>query len=61
MQKINLTGLTEEELEQFAGENGEKAFRGRQLFSWLYERRVDNFGNMSNIYIYYTIYLTLFD
>jgi 23S rRNA (adenine2503-C2)-methyltransferase len=49
MEKTNLTGLTEQELEQFAVESGEKAFRGRQLFSWIYQRRVDNFDDMSNL------------
>ncbi len=49
MKIVNLTGLTLEELESFAVEHGEKAFRGRQLFSWIYERNTCSFEKMSNI------------
>ena len=49
MEKINLTGLTQEELEQFAVDHGEKSFRGRQLFSWIYQRKATNFGEMTNL------------
>jgi len=46
---INLTGLTLEELEKFAVEQDEKVFRGRQLFSWIYEKNCCSFDGMSNI------------
>ena len=49
MRLINLTGLTLEELESIAVENGEKEFRGRQLFSWIYEKNASSFDEMSNI------------
>ncbi|MBN2410402.1 23S rRNA (adenine(2503)-C(2))-methyltransferase RlmN [candidate division KSB1 bacterium] len=45
----NLTGLTLEELEAFAVEHGEKEFRGRQLFSWIYEKNMRSFEKMTNI------------
>ncbi len=36
--KIPLLGLGLSELEQFAIDNGESAFRGRQIYQWLYQR-----------------------
>lgn len=49
MEKINLTGLTESELEEFAREIGEKPFRGRQLFSWIYQKHAASFEEMTNL------------
>ncbi|WP_432215019.1 hypothetical protein, partial [Salmonella enterica] len=36
--KTNLLGLTRPELEAFVERMGEKPFRARQLFKWLYKR-----------------------
>jgi 23S rRNA (adenine2503-C2)-methyltransferase len=47
--KRNLFGLTLEELERFAVNIGEKAFRGRQLFQWIYQKRCTDFDPMSNL------------
>ncbi len=44
-----LVGLTRNELETAALEWGEKSFRGRQLFSWIYQRKATSFDEMTNI------------
>ncbi|NOY57961.1 MAG: 23S rRNA (adenine(2503)-C(2))-methyltransferase RlmN, partial [Calditrichaeota bacterium] len=49
MEKVNLTGFTQEELEQFAVDHGEKSFRGRQLFGWIYQRKATDFAEMTNL------------
>jgi 23S rRNA (adenine2503-C2)-methyltransferase len=49
MSKINLKGLTLPELEAFALSIGEKKFRGKQLFEWLYAKRAASFVDMSTI------------
>jgi len=49
LDKKMLTGLTLQELEQFAESIGEKKFRGRQLFSWIYEKRATGFGDMTDL------------
>ncbi|KWX78749.1 23S rRNA (adenine(2503)-C2)-methyltransferase, partial [Paenibacillus riograndensis] len=38
-----------EELQQWAKDNGEPAFRGGQIFDWLYVKRVNDFEAMSNL------------
>lgn len=40
---------TLEELQQWMKDNGEPAFRGGQLFDWLYVKRVRSFDEMSNL------------
>ncbi len=47
--KISLTGLTRSELEAFAESIGEKKFRGRQLFSWVYAKKAADFAGMSDL------------
>ena len=47
--KTTLIGLTRGELESFAAELGEPAYRGRQLFRWLYHRRANDFGLMTDL------------
>ena len=49
MKKQTLIGLTREELESFAQELGEPAFRGRQLYTWLYQKRAADFDEMSDL------------
>ena len=34
----SLLGLSSEDLEEFALQQGEKAFRGRQIYEWIYQR-----------------------
>jgi len=48
-EKINIRGLTLGELEEFAVSAGEKKFRGRQLFSWLYSKEAAVFSEMTSI------------
>ena len=36
--KSSLLGLSSDDLEVFARQEGEKAFRGRQIHEWIYER-----------------------
>ncbi len=47
--KVSLIGLTRNELESFAAELGEPAYRGRQIFGWLYQRRVRSFADMTDL------------
>ncbi len=45
----NLKGLSVRELEEFAVSMGEKPFRGRQLFEWMYHKEAAGFDEMMNI------------
>lgn len=47
--KTHLTGLTKAELEGFADEMGEPAYRGRQLFGALQRRRLRTFDEMTDL------------
>ncbi|MGI6109651.1 MAG: 23S rRNA (adenine(2503)-C(2))-methyltransferase RlmN [Eubacteriaceae bacterium] len=47
--KINLFGLSEDELKQVAADLGEKPFRGRQLYNWIYEQKAGSFDEMGNL------------
>mgnify|MGYP001205298573 CR=1 FL=1 len=47
--KTNLLGLPKAELEAFVVALGEKPFRARQLMTWLYKRRVDDFAQMTDL------------
>ncbi|MBI3002595.1 MAG: 23S rRNA (adenine(2503)-C(2))-methyltransferase RlmN, partial [candidate division NC10 bacterium] len=38
-ERQDLVGLTREELEAWAEAQGEPAYRGRQVFKWLYQKR----------------------
>lgn len=46
---INLYGKTLTQLEELMLKEGQKKFRARQLFSWIYEKEVTNFDEMSDI------------
>ncbi len=48
MKKI-LIGLTLQECEQFAEEIGEKKYRGRQIYKWIYEKRAASFEQMTDL------------
>lgn len=45
----NLFGLGREELESLVEEFGQPAFRARQLFRWLYHKRVESLDQMTNL------------
>jgi len=44
----NLLDYTLEELKVWMKENGESAFRGKQILSWIY-KDINDFDNMKNI------------
>ncbi len=46
---MNIYGLTLEEIEELFLSLGSKKFHAMQLFSWLYEKRVESFDEMSDI------------
>jgi 23S rRNA (adenine2503-C2)-methyltransferase len=47
--KTPLVGLSRSELELYAEAIGEKKFRGRQLFSWIYAKHAAEFAGMSDL------------
>lgn len=47
--KPSIYGLTKEELTDWLLEQGEKKFRCTQIWSWLYEQRVEEFTAMTNL------------
>lgn len=49
MEQTSLKGLTLGELEEFALSIGEKKFRGRQLFDWLYTKEASDFPEMTSL------------
>jgi 23S rRNA (adenine2503-C2)-methyltransferase len=47
--KINLLGMSQDMLEQFFAERGEKAFRARQVLQWIHQRGVTEFDAMTDL------------
>ncbi|WP_157764747.1 23S rRNA (adenine(2503)-C(2))-methyltransferase RlmN [Solibacillus sp. R5-41] len=47
--KPSIYSLRLDELKDWLVENGEKAFRAGQIYEWLYEKRVKNYEEMSNL------------
>ena len=47
--KINLLGLSKDELVAFFVAMGEKAFRATQVMKWIYQFGVTDFGEMTNL------------
>ena len=45
----NILDFTLEELKEWMKENGESAFRAKQIFDWIYKKEVFNFEEMKNI------------
>ena len=45
----NIYGFTLEELENYFVEIGSKKFHGKQLFSWLYEKRIESLDSVTDI------------
>ena len=41
--------LTFEQLQQFLIDNNIKPFHTKQIFRWLYEKRIDDFSSMCNL------------
>lgn len=46
---MNIRELSLEEIKTFLIENGEKAFRAKQIYEWLWKKNVNNFDEMSNL------------
>lgn len=46
---INLYGVPLEKLESMMIEDGQNRYRARQLYTWIYEKKVQNFDLMSDI------------
>ena len=44
-----LKGLTQQELKSYFAGKGHKAFRGSQIFHWMYNHLVDDFFMMNNL------------
>jgi 23S rRNA (adenine2503-C2)-methyltransferase len=49
MDKIHIYGLELHELERWMEENGQPKFRAKQIFSWLYKKRVTDFQDMTDL------------
>ena len=49
MDKINIIELSLEELTDYCLKNDLKKFRAKQIFSWLHEKLVDDFSEMTNV------------
>ena len=47
--KVNLLGLTQEEMIEFFAGLGEKPFRASQVMKWIHLGAVDNFQDMTNL------------
>ena len=47
--KKDIRALTKEQLRDFFVENGDKAFRGNQVFEWLWNKSLHSFEEMTNI------------
>lgn len=49
MEKKDIRSYTFEQLQKEMQELGEKAFRSRQIYSWLHEKLADSFDEMTNL------------
>jgi 23S rRNA (adenine2503-C2)-methyltransferase len=49
IEAVHLTGLSQDELSEFAEELGEPRYRGRQIFSSLHNRRLRSFDDMTDL------------
>src|SRR5579863_5922483 len=48
-QKTDILALTLPQLQQWLVERGEAAFRAKQIYNWLYQKRVTDFSQMANV------------
>lgn len=46
---MDIRSYNEKEMEELALSLGEKAFRGKQLFQWVHDKRVESFDDMTNL------------
>lgn len=47
--KQDILALSQDEIKKFLVEKGEKAFRAKQIYEWLWKKPVSNFEGMTNI------------
>ena len=47
--KIDIRALTKEQLRDFFVQRGDKAFRGNQVYEWLWQKSVHSFEGMTNL------------
>jgi 23S rRNA (adenine2503-C2)-methyltransferase len=47
--KIDILSLTLEEIKSFLVKKGEKAFRAKQIYEWLWKKPVNSFDAMTNL------------
>jgi 23S rRNA (adenine2503-C2)-methyltransferase len=47
--KTDIRALTKDQLRSFFTENGDKAFRGNQVYEWLWSKNAHSFEDMTNI------------
>lgn len=47
--KRDIRALTKEQLRDFFVSNGDKAFRGNQVYEWLWQKRAHSFEDMTNV------------
>ncbi len=49
IEKKDIRALTKEQLRKFFVSNGDKAFRGNQVYEWLWQKRAHTFEDMTNV------------
>ena len=49
MDKIGISSLPLEQLTEWVKENGQPAFRAKQLYSWMHEKQAQSFSGMTNL------------
>ena len=49
IEKKDIRALTKEQLRNFFVSNGDKAFRGNQVYEWLWQKRAHTFEDMTNV------------
>ena len=49
IEKKDIRALTKEQLRNFFVTNGDKAFRGNQVYEWLWQKRAHTFEDMTNV------------
>ena len=49
IEKKDIGALTKEQLRNFFVSNGDKAFRGNQVYEWLWQKRAHTFEDMTNV------------
>ena len=49
IEKKDIRSLSKEQLRDFFVANGDKAFRGNQVFEWLWSKASHNFEDMTNV------------